>query len=133
MTCSTCHSMETELWCRECDKSYCSPCYELVHTASILKTHVSIPIDQRRMMLVSCDQHPDGKRQFWCDTCSTLVCPNCVIVQHQGHTCTGIEIEAPHKAKEVWFQFFFSRIPWKNICFTHIATRLVYKSEDNFG
>ncbi len=99
--------METELWCRKCEANYCSKCYELVHEIPILKTHVSIPIDQKPIMPVPCNQHPDEKLKFWCSTCLTLVCSDCMINQHQDHSCNGIENEALKRAKEVRIKFDF--------------------------
>ena len=101
MLCSNCNSMKTELWCRKCEANYCSSCYEIVHAPPILKTHVSIPIDQKPVTTVTCNQHPDEKLQFWCNTCQVLVCSDCMLDQHQGHSCNGIEKEAVTKASEV--------------------------------
>ncbi|CAF3640237.1 unnamed protein product [Rotaria sp. Silwood1] len=45
--CSNCDSLEATLWCKKCETGYCSPCYKSLHSAPALKTHVSVPIDQK--------------------------------------------------------------------------------------
>lgn len=108
MACSNCKSAETELLCRKCEANYCSECDEVVHAIPILKTHASVRIDQKpRRMGISCTQHADEKLKFWCNTCSISVCSDCMVYQHQGHSCNGIENEAVNKAKEVRIEFDF--------------------------
>ncbi|CAF2124098.1 unnamed protein product [Rotaria magnacalcarata] len=99
--CLNCQSEEATLWCKKCDTSYCSVCFELAHSQPIWKTHAAIPIDDKPVVLVSCYEHPDEKLKFWCNECSTLVCRDCVIVNHQGHTCTIINDIAQEKANEL--------------------------------
>lgn len=101
MLCSNCNTIKAELWCSKCEANYCSQCYEIVHAPPVLKTHVSIPIDQKPIPIGTCNQHPNEKLQCWCHTCQALVCSDCMLDQHQGHSCNGIEEEALLKASEV--------------------------------
>ncbi|CAF4812511.1 unnamed protein product, partial [Rotaria sp. Silwood2] len=93
--CSNCGSLEAKLWCKKCETSYCSECYALVHAIPILKKHVSVPIDQKPVIFVRCEQHHDEQLQFWCNACTIPVCCYCITFKHQGHTWTPITDIAP--------------------------------------
>ena len=40
---------------------------------------------------VYCQIHPDEVLKFYCDTCNVLVCRDCVILEHVGHSYNRIE------------------------------------------
>ena len=40
---------------------------------------------------LSCGQHPDENLKFFCKTCETLICRDCIVLEHNGHTYNRIE------------------------------------------
>jgi hypothetical protein len=107
--CCNCHSVKATLWCTTCKTCYCSPCYKLIHSLPALATHVSIPVDQKSVVFNRCVEHPLEELRFWCNkyTCKKLVCCDCIILQHKGHSCTQMIDVAQEKTKEVRIEFYF--------------------------
>ncbi len=106
--CCNCNSGRATLWCTKCTTNYCSPCYQQVHSLPALTAHVSIPADQKLVVFNGCVEHPPEELRFWCnkDTCRKLVCRDCIILQHQGHSCTQMIDVAQEKTKEVRIEFY---------------------------
>ena len=42
-------------------------------------------------MLLNCQQHSDEALKFYCETCSMLICRDCIILDHSGHSYNRIE------------------------------------------
>ena len=40
---------------------------------------------------ITCQLHEDETLKFYCNTCSTLICRDCMAIEHSGHTCNRIE------------------------------------------
>ena len=40
---------------------------------------------------MSCQLHEDKTLKFFCETCSSLICRDCVICEHSGHTYSRVE------------------------------------------
>lgn len=43
---------------------------------------------------VKCDQHCDETLKFFCETCSMLICRDCIVLKHIGHDYDRIEVTA---------------------------------------
>ncbi|CAF4415856.1 unnamed protein product [Rotaria magnacalcarata] len=102
--CSNNHTMEAELWCTNCEQSYCSKCFEQVHELPALKkqNHESIPVHHKPLEPALCDEHHRQKLEFWCNNCQKLVCNRCVILKHRDsslHEIVEIDTAASHKAQ----------------------------------
>ncbi|CAM4826796.1 unnamed protein product [Rotaria magnacalcarata] len=102
--CSNNHTMEAELWCTNCEQSYCSKCFEQVHELPALKkqNHESIPVHHKPLEPALCDEHHRQKLEFWCNNCQKLVCNRCVILKHRDsslHELVEIDTAASHKAQ----------------------------------
>jgi hypothetical protein len=132
--CCNCNSGKATLWCPTCKTSYCSPCYQQVHSLPALKTHASIAVDQKPVVFNECVEHPSQELRFWCnkDTCRKLVCPDCILLQHQGHPCTQTIDVAQEKTKEVRIEFYFRNSIRRHLLY-YLVARMVYKNQINFG
>ncbi|CAF4633495.1 unnamed protein product [Rotaria socialis] len=102
--CSNDHTVEAELWCMNCEQSYCSKCFEQVHELPALKkkNHESIPIHQKPLEPALCDEHHRQKLELWCNNCQKLVCNRCVILKHRNsslHEIVETDTAALHKAQ----------------------------------
>ncbi|CAM4984481.1 unnamed protein product [Rotaria socialis] len=100
--CSNDHTVEAELWCMNCEQSYCSKCFEQVHELPALKkkNHESIPIHHKPLGFVQCEEHHRQKLEFRCNNCQKLVCNRCVILKHRDsslHEIVEIDDVALHK------------------------------------
>ena len=42
-------------------------------------------------MPLNCQQHSDEALKFYCETCSMLICRDCIILEHSGHSYNRIE------------------------------------------
>lgn len=43
---------------------------------------------------VKCEQHCDETLKFFCETCSMLICRDCIVLKHIGHEYDRIEVVA---------------------------------------
>jgi hypothetical protein len=131
--CCNCNSGKATLWCTTCKTNYCSPCYQQVHSPPALKTHVSIAVDQKPVVFNECVEHPPEELKFWCnkDTCKKLICRDCIILQHEGHSRTRMIDAVQERTKEVRIEFYF-RNSIKRYLY-NLVTRMFYKNQINFG
>ena len=48
-----------------------------------------------------CLQHPNELLKLYCKSCNILVCCNCIVVTHQGHTFASINREIRNKVEQI--------------------------------
>ena len=99
-------------FCVECCEFICKACtrhhklgrktlsHELVplgsgKVQSKKKAKLLVKIPQKPM---NCQLHEDETLKFFCETCSTLICRDCMAIEHSGHTYDRIEkVAKKHK------------------------------------
>ena len=66
-----------------------------VKSSETAKTHLKMPHKPMHCVL-----HKDETLKCFCETCSTLICCNCMVMEHSGHTYDTIEkVTAKHKGE----------------------------------
>ncbi|CAF0872985.1 unnamed protein product [Adineta steineri] len=84
--CSNCHTVMGEYGCDKCEnETFCSECYQTVHTPRVMQKHQQIPINERQVEIIFCSVHLDEKVKYWCTTCRTFVCTDCILLEHKDH------------------------------------------------
>ena len=95
-SCGSCNSKEqAEAYCHQCDASLCSFCVKCHKTLQGLRDHkveavtnisTSLPSS-----LVYCDDHPGKVLEYYCTTCSSLICHECYMFEHKKHKYCRIQ------------------------------------------
>jgi hypothetical protein len=50
-----------------------------------MQKHQQISIYEKPPEMTSCVLHLDEKVKYWCTTCATLVCTDCILLEHKNH------------------------------------------------
>ncbi len=76
----------SEYGCDKCEnETFCSSCYQTVHTPHVMQKHQQISIYEKPPEMTTCVAHLDEKVKYWCTTCATLVCTDCILLEHKNH------------------------------------------------
>eukprot|EP00729_Bicosta_minor_P018595 gene18595-biopygen29334 len=104
--CDICEEEDATKYCGDClkNKFFCDGCFASSHKSAKKKSHASTPIHehlQRSSGLLPgagkpagppmCRTHPDYPCGVFCNTCGTLVCAMCGILEHKSHDLKPIE------------------------------------------
>ena len=93
------------VFCCTCHQFLCKVAYEYHRTDRHLTKHNMVGLDQEgarqlhttmkpRDHYCSQPSHEDNKLNFYCETCSLLVCPHCTTATHKSHTVKQISTVA---------------------------------------
>ena len=100
-------------FCVECCEFICPDCMEHHKSLSQSLSHELVPVGDRKSKCSSdgamtfphkpmrCHQHEDETVEFFCTSCSTLTCRNCMSFEHSGHTYDRIEKVAEAQKTEL--------------------------------
>ena len=61
------------------------------------------PLDTIPHKLMNCQLHEDETLKFYCKTCGTLICRDCMAIEHAGHTYDRIEKLAEKEKSQLVF------------------------------
>lgn len=104
--CDICEGDEATRYCGDCLKItfFCDGCFASSHKFAKKKSHTSIPIHEHLQQSIElvpgagkpagppmCKTHPDHPCGVFCNTCGTLVCAMCGILEHKSHDLKPIE------------------------------------------
>ena len=95
MKCEKCDDVNATGFCRDCGEFICDACTTVHNKWKEFKGHSVLSLDDvqteatilvRRKKRVSyCPRHPKMELKIFCETCSEVICTNCIIKLHQGH------------------------------------------------
>eukprot|EP00729_Bicosta_minor_P001906 gene1905-biopygen20735 len=116
--CDNCEDAAATQFCKDChsvQQILCDGCHSFAHKSAKKRDHRPIPIQDhlRRRITNSqaggsspstaakpptCQKHPDTPVDVSCDTCGTLICAMCAVLEHNGHDLMPIaQISSEHK------------------------------------
>ena len=76
-------------WCYDCDAMICQPCVTLHKKIAIFREHHVISNKEGQQPIVSnssyCPRHCRVELNYWCTSCSELVCAECLLREHSDH------------------------------------------------
>ncbi|CAH1787729.1 unnamed protein product [Owenia fusiformis] len=99
--------------CIECAEYLCNTCDKSHGRTRLLKSHQrvkltgdiekdsKIAIDGLVQRNIDCTEHNDQPLKFYCKTDKTIVCRDCCITDHSGHSCVKIENVAKEELRNV--------------------------------
>ncbi|KAJ8032935.1 E3 ubiquitin-protein ligase TRIM56 [Holothuria leucospilota] len=100
--CDSCKNKEVAAFCFDCNFAICSKCKDQHTLFPVLRSHTVVPTEEiadpkfqtgwRNATSPYCDLHSSEKLNFYCKTCSKLICRDCTIVMHAkpGHEFTDV-------------------------------------------
>jgi hypothetical protein len=84
--CTNCHLAPVEYACDICtNENFCSECYQREHTSRLMQKHQRLPIGEKRPETTSCKTHSKKQLEYWCYTCTTVICIDCLLFNHKDH------------------------------------------------
>ena len=85
-------------FCHDCIEFLCKTCSNYHKTCRKFLNHKLEPMQSSQSKTlkvidkpVSCQVHEDEILKFYCETCSSLICRDCMVIEHSGHTCNRLE------------------------------------------
>ena len=94
--CEKCKKSIATGFCRACGKFVCDKCTEIHQSWEELADHQianlnDIQIEAANLIpptkrVMYCPKHPEKKLKLYCKTCGELICNDCTIHLHQGHS-----------------------------------------------
>ena len=88
-------------FCHDCGNFLCKTCSDYHKTCRIFLDHKLEPVSssKSKSLRVSdiphkplhCQLHEDEILKFYCETCSSLICRDCMAIEHTGHTYNRLE------------------------------------------
>ena len=89
------------VFCCECCEFLCSACmsdhkrWKKTHNHELLSIGEEEKKQNRQMLIphqpLSCQTHSDEILKFYCETCSALMCRDCIVINHTGHDYNRVE------------------------------------------
>ena len=84
-------------FCKECNGFLCQEGLNSHKKLKNFKTHEFKMNEEKKIKKIKenkkCLIHFEQKLEFFCETCSILVCPKCVFYEHKGHDCLEVTNE----------------------------------------
>ncbi len=99
--CGSCDdSNKAEAYCQDCISPLCSECVASHKRLKLLKSHTVVSLDTAKPQLppISCPLHPKECFKYYCLTCSSLICADCV-VDHAQHRFVSVDEAASSEIK----------------------------------
>ena len=101
--CGSCDdNNKAEAYCQDCISPLCSECVTSHKRMKSLKSHIVVSLDTAKPHVspISCPLHPKECFKYYCMTCSSLICADCII-EHMTHNFTLIDEAASSKIKQL--------------------------------
>ena len=95
-SCGSCDSKEqAEAYCHQCDAGLCSLCIKHHKSMRGLRDHKVEGLTNISTSLTSslvyCTDHPGKVIEYYCTTCSSLICHECYMFEHKEHKYCRIQ------------------------------------------
>jgi hypothetical protein len=101
-----------EYACNKCEnENFCTKCHEFVHASPVMQKHKRLPIGEKPPEMIPCGTHSKKQLEYWCYTCTTVICIDCLLFKHKDHKYALID----DVAKEFETKVSISSISWKRI------------------
>lgn len=110
--CEKCKQQDAVVFCSNCSQFICDKCKNMHQLFSELKSHQIVSMDQVRedatnmvrtsKQTLHCPKHPSEKLKIYCETCSELICSDCIVKLHKDHDYDlVVDVFSKHKEEIV--------------------------------
>ena len=108
--CGSCDdNNKAEAYCQDCISPLCFECVASHKRLKLLKSHTLVSLDTAKPHVppISCPLHPKECFKYYCLTCSSLICADC-IVDHAQHRFVSVDEAASSEIK--YLRDFMSKV-----------------------
>ena len=109
--CEQCSGGVSVAFCRQCAEFICADCVKSHQKMKVFAEHKVVTLEElkkggAKQILVSkppppkCPIH-DEPMKAYCFDCSQLICRDCIVIDHAGHTCEFARKAAPQAKQEL--------------------------------
>ena len=99
-------------FCKDCGQFVCHKCTEIHQMWKEFSDHQIVTLQEvlsdaarlvplKKEKVLHCQKHPDNILKIYCETCNELICNDCTIRLHQGHTYDLISDTFPKHKHEL--------------------------------
>ena len=89
-SCGECEEANVVSFCENCQNYLCELCHQAHKRMASFKSHLVVPPDQAKMQprakSFQCPKHPSESLTVYCIKCKSVICRDCAIYDHNGHT-----------------------------------------------
>ena len=108
LPCEECDSSEQAIaHCAQCCSYLCEYCSSVHKRLKRYRDHEVIPLQELNLETFQprhppqyCIQHTNELLKLYCKSCNILVCCNCIVATHQGHTFASINKETRSEVEQ---------------------------------
>ncbi|ELU15744.1 hypothetical protein CAPTEDRAFT_201164 [Capitella teleta] len=79
---------KSSYFCLTCSMPLCMMCQEQHKVTEVTSSHQIALKKQQENHPKLCSVHKFANIQYYCDTCFKMICVNCTMIEHKGHTVT---------------------------------------------
>ena len=109
--CEMCSGAKAEAFCRQCAEFICEDCVRSHNYMKVFASHKVLTIEElkeegakgiplKETPPLMCTDH-DEQLKIFCFDCNRLICRDCIIYDHAGHTSEFVKKSAPRYKKAV--------------------------------
>ncbi|XP_071159568.1 uncharacterized protein [Mytilus edulis] len=102
---------EATAFCKDCSDMLCKSCWQSHSFTRFTLNHKVVPLEEmkdkalddaiRNKSKPMCSLHEDELLKYFCSDCKCLVCRECILLHHQGHSCIFPSVAVDPKKKEM--------------------------------
>ncbi|CAG2229773.1 unnamed protein product [Mytilus edulis] len=102
---------EATAFCKDCSDMLCKSCWQSHSFTRFTLNHKVVPLEEmkdkalddaiRNKSKPMCSLHEDELLKYFCSDCKCLVCRECILLHHQGHSCILPSVAVDPKKKEM--------------------------------
>ena len=107
--CEMCSRAKAEAFCRQCAEFICDDCVRSHRNMKVFASHKVVTIEElkeggakaiplKEALPSMCTDH-DEQLKIYCFDCNRLICRDCIIYDHAGHTSEFVKKSAPRYKK----------------------------------
>lgn len=93
--CQICHlkgkRKNSYFYCMPCGMPLCKSCHDQHKSTEVTQDHQVVPKKQKELHPKLCPVHRFANIQYYCDTCMEMICVNCTMIEHRGHSITNLD------------------------------------------
>jgi hypothetical protein len=96
--------------CTDCSDMLCKSCWQNHSFTRFTLTHKIVPLDEvkdhvldsaiKNKSAMKCEDHCEEILKYFCSDCRCLLCRECLLLSHQGHSCVSSSVAAEARRED---------------------------------
>lgn len=98
-------------FCTDCSDMLCKSCWQNHTFTRFTLTHKIVPLDEvkdhvldsaiKNQSAMKCKDHCEEILKYFCSDCRCLLCRECLLLSHQGHSCVSSSVAAQARREDL--------------------------------